>query len=177
MIGEPVPDQPQHVLRDVVGAETFGLRHEQVGLCGLAVVRIEIPFPALGRIAVHQQAGLAPHLAIEILHAQLLAPVGPAFELGPRAHKTVVVQNVYRQAEAAGPSFHVVPDTPFPGFRHHNAFGIVAADGPFHLTGKRARVARVINPHVVHRPPLAAQTRREVGAWRKTGRRSSSCGV
>ena len=103
MIAEPRLDQRQHFLRHRIGHERRRPRHEQICLRGLAVLRIEVPAAAGGRVAVHQQPGAPAHLAIEILHPELLASLGPPREVGGRAQEALVGEDLHRQREALGP--------------------------------------------------------------------------
>ena len=81
VIAEARVDEVQDVLRDRIGFDLVGLRQEEIGLGRLAVLGIEIPLSAFRLAAIHQQPGLAPHVPIEELHAQLLAPLGPGGEV------------------------------------------------------------------------------------------------
>ena len=78
------------------GGEADWARHEQIDLGRLAVIRIEIPLAADRLVAVHQQAGLAAHVAVEILHAQLLAARRPGLERRRRTQEAIVGQDVDR---------------------------------------------------------------------------------
>ena len=51
----------------------------------LSVLAVEIPLAAGWRSTVHQPTGASTHLAVEELHAQLLAATGPGGE-GGRQH-------------------------------------------------------------------------------------------
>ena len=73
MVRKAGRDQLQHVARGLIGREPQGGGHGLNGCGWLAVIGIEVPRPASGMIAVHQQAGLAPHEPVEMLHPQAFA--------------------------------------------------------------------------------------------------------
>ena len=68
--------------------------HEEVSICRVAVLRIIVPLPAGWIIAVHQQAGLAAHLAVEIFHTELFAAIRPGGELVLGAQEPAVGENL-----------------------------------------------------------------------------------
>ena len=89
-------NQLQHFARDRVRFEFREGRHEQISLRRLPVFGIEIPLAALRSFAIHQQAGFAAHLAIEVFHAQLFAAFRPGRKTARRADETCVGKDVYR---------------------------------------------------------------------------------
>jgi hypothetical protein len=80
----------QHLLDRFVGGELHRPAEIHLVRGRLAVVVVVVPLAALGLVAVHQEAGLAPHLAVEPLHPQFLAPLGPGLELGVRTQEPVI---------------------------------------------------------------------------------------
>mgnify|MGYP000482235554 CR=1 FL=1 len=61
-----------------------------------------VELPASRLVAVHQQPGLAAHLAVEILHPQFLAALRPGRELIARAEETVVLTGLDRHGQGIG---------------------------------------------------------------------------
>lgn len=67
----------------------------------LAVVCIKVPGPSdRAAVAIDEQPALAPHLAIEKLHAQLLFAFGPGSEFGATTQETAINMPVDRQVTA-----------------------------------------------------------------------------
>ena len=121
MAGETGADEGDHLLRHCVRFGVGRLRQEQVGLCRGAVLGVEVPAVAGGLVAVHQQAGLAPDHAVEMLHDEAAAARGPGLELLTRDDEAVVGEQVHRHAESRGPVLHLVPQPPFARLGHGDA--------------------------------------------------------
>ena len=100
MVAKSRLDERDNVPRRGVGRAGEWPRHEQVDTRRLAIFDVEIPFAADRLIALHEQAGLAAHVPIEIFHAQLLAARRPGPEGFRRAHETIVGQDVHRHGQA-----------------------------------------------------------------------------
>ena len=112
MVAETRLDQIEHLGHGLVGVEPQRTLAEEPGIGGgLAVVMVEVPLAAGGLVALHQQARLAAHLSVEILHPELLAPLGPGLELRPRGDETVVGQH----ADGEGQILQKLNEAPFPG--------------------------------------------------------------
>ena len=120
MIGKARRDQRQNVRRDGIWLCPLSARNEEARFRRLAILRIIIPHPACGLISLHQQTRHAPHLTIEIFHAELAAAFGPAVEETGRRHKARVGQNLDRYAQRLRPALHSGLHAPFAGLRHAN---------------------------------------------------------
>ena len=93
MIGKSLFYERHHIARDRIRFEALARWRLMIFRQGLTVLGVEIPRPAHRIVAFHQEAGLLTHLAIEIFHAQLLAPVGPARKFIERGDKTIILTN------------------------------------------------------------------------------------
>ena len=125
---------------------------------GLAVVVVIVPLPALGLVAVHQKARLAPHLAVEILHPQRLAALGPVFEFLQRRDEARVLQLPHLQR-------HLVQQLDQPPFPGPGADDLLrpALFGPAQkLSGDRPGIAGIVELGITHVPAGLAQTCREL---------------
>jgi|GEM_PF-3050420 len=167
MIAEPGLDQRQHLLRDCIWRGRPGPGHEEIGARCLPVLRIEIPLAAGRLIAVHQEAGLAAHVAVEIFHAQLLAARGPILERRGRAQEAIVGEGVDRDRELPLPVLQHLPHAPFAGCRDDDALRAVCGNRVRHLPGKTALVLGRIQRHIVDSPARCTQLRGEMTHGRK----------
>ncbi len=118
---------------------------------------VEVPLPAGGLVAIHQQAGLAAHFAVEILHAKLLAPLRPGSEFIARADEPAIEAKLDIDAEAFAPTLLHLEHAPFRCFGGDHAMRYVARNGPRQFTGQRAGVCRIVEPDIVDLPAKAAQ--------------------
>ena len=150
-------DQRQHLPGDGIGCALPGARHEQVSGRGLPVVGVEIPLAARRLVAVHQQSRPAPHVAVEMFQAQLLAARGPGPERLGRAQEAVVRQDVDRQREPRLPACLHLQDPPFAGLGDDDAFRPVAGDGVLQLRGEAAARIGRLQRHIVDRPAQRPQ--------------------
>ncbi len=172
MAGEAPLDRFHHHAGDAVGREAARLRDGEAGGQAAAVLGVEVPAPAGRRVALHQQSGVAAHLAVEELQAELFGRVGAPFpgsllprpvpEPVGRTEEAVVVADLDRQAGEHLPPAHVPQHAPLAGVGADDARGPVPLDGPRHLAREGAGVLRVLQPHVLH-PHAAGRDRpREV---------------
>ena len=118
-----------------------------------AVLGIVVPLATFGGVAIHQQAGLAAHVAVEILHPQRLAALGPSVEFILRADEPGV--RFHRQLERH--VFERLDQAPFAGLggddlRRAGVFG--AAE---QFAGDRTCVFSVVELRVAHIPAALAQ--------------------
>lgn len=77
MVGEAILHQCDDPARRSILLKMRRLGDEQIGLGRLPIIVVEVPLTADGRGAIHQETGLAAHVSVEVLHAQLLAILGP----------------------------------------------------------------------------------------------------
>ena len=145
------------VLRHGIGCKMQGLWHRQIGLGGFAVLCVKIPLPTFGRIAVHEQAGLAAHIAIKILHAQLLAVLGPVFKFAMRAQKPVVGQDCHRNIKTVGPAIEHGLYAPFARLSHAQCRDFVPLNCARDFAGKATAVFGLGQFYVIDGPTCAAQ--------------------
>ena len=101
---EPRAHQVDHLLRHFVGLETRGWwqKARSVGSECLAVVGVEVPFTTARQLALHQNAVLAPHLPVEVLHAQLPPATHMGSKLRVAAQEVAVLQHVQRRVAHGG---------------------------------------------------------------------------
>jgi len=79
---------------DVIRREFGSLRQEHVTFKRFAVLCIIIPLAAFRfAVAAHEQPGFLAHCAIEMLHGEMLAALGPFAKFAKAAHETIVGQN------------------------------------------------------------------------------------
>ena len=171
MVGEAPLHRVHHLAGDGVRRKAARLRDEVAGGQAPAVLGVEVPAPAGGRVAVHQDAGVAAHGAVEEFEAELLGRVGAlARALLPRpfpepvegADEAVVVADGDRQAGERFPTAHVLQHAPLAGVGADDARGAVARGGPRHLARERAGVALVLQPDVLHAHAAGGQGAGEV---------------
>ena len=159
MVGKATRNQRQHILRHRVRPEPDGLRHQQVApRRWLAIFRIIIPFATL-RIARarHQQSGFASHVAIEKLHPQLLARRRPTVEFRMGTEEAVILMDRDRQPETQFPIFQHRAHPPFTCLRHVNGGGVMPRDSARDLGNEAAAIGRIVQFHIIDRPPQRAQ--------------------
>ena len=156
-ITEVVPIARLHKVKHRLGL-SIRRKAERLGelqplLRGLAVVVVEIPFAPCGIVALHQQAGLAAHLAVEILHPQRLAPLGPIFEPFTAGDETVIRQEACRDRRMG----QLVDQTPFPrlGRDYFARAGLLRPAEQ--LADERACVFGVIQPGIAQAPAVILQ--------------------
>ena len=154
MVGKTCLDQINHLAGDRIGGKAQRLRHQKVALRGLAVVMVEIPLAAFRLLAVHQQPGLAAHLAVEILHAQRLAPLSPAIELGMAGDETVVGEDLNIQGRIK--RLQALQHAPLAGFGHADMGGTMPLGSAEQFARKAAAIAGTIQPNIIDLP--AGQT-------------------
>ena len=163
MVAEPVSDQLDDLLRHAIGGEFRAFGRGKPVLWRLAVLAVVIPLAAR-RFAVilHQQSGLAPHLAIEELHPQFLAVVRPGIELGLRADEAVVAQDLDFTGELVRPLLHVLPHAPLACLDHADEARVVPFDRTCEFAGEAPRIVGIVELRVIDRPPRIAQFLREM---------------
>ena len=132
-----------------------------------AVLGVKVPALTNGLVAIHQQPGLAPHLAIEELHRQSLAIVSPFGKLGDRADEAVVGQDFDRARKLVVPFVHRRPHPPFARLDHADATGCVALDRAGDLAGETPGIFRIVERHVIDGPAFTPQRRGEVAHGRE----------
>ena len=155
---KPRLDQRQHLLRHRIRRETRRARAEEIGLGRLAVVMVEIPLPARRLVPLHHQPGLAPHLAIEEFHPQLLAPLGPGAELRLRTEEPVIRQHGHRQRAVLQRGAQ--PPIPRRGGDHLARAHLRRA--PDQFPHDALAVLRIIQPGIGDLPAARAQLFREM---------------
>lgn len=155
-------DQRHHLPRDGIRGEARrGGRHQALGQ-RRAVFGIEVPLPADGLVAFHQQAGLAAHLAVEEFHAVLLPPRCPGAEARQRTEEARVLPDLDRHAGGVLPALHVLQHAPFARMRCHDARGAMVCGGAQHLAAEGLGVGRVVQPHMVDPHAAGGERAREV---------------
>ena len=137
-------------------------RHEQVGIGWLAVVGVIIPAPAGRLVAVHEQVGLAAHLAVEILHPQLLAPLGPAVEAVMAADEAVVLNDHDRHIETVPPALELLAKPPFARFGQDDALVRPLRQRPLDRVGETGAGPGLVEPVIDHPPSRRFQFGREM---------------
>ena len=94
--GEAPGNEIEDLARRRVGSAGEGRAHRpgSPGAKARAVRRVEVEGASRGALALHQEAGLPPHLAVEELHPELPAPLRPLPELRGRAQEVPVGQDL-----------------------------------------------------------------------------------
>ena len=135
-------DQIEHILRDRIRHKAQRLRHHQVARGGFAVIMIEIPLPAYRLIAVHQNIGFAPHIAVEKLHAQRFAALGPVLEFFVTGDEAVIGQDLNGKGSVQTLQFLQQP--PFARFCKPNRCRFVTRRNAEYFAHQRPAVVGVI---------------------------------
>ncbi len=125
---------------------------------------------ALGLVAIHQQPGLAAHLAVEIFHAQRIAAFRPVAKFGDAGDETVVGEDNYFAVELVGPFLDGLLHPPFARFHHVDAARIMAVDSAGDFAGEAAGIAGIVQLHVINCPAGIAQFAGEVAHRREDQR-------
>jgi hypothetical protein len=148
----------EHLLHHRIGREAHGSAEVDIVRCRLAVLVVVVPLAARGLVPLHQEAGLPPHLAVEPLHPEFLAPLGPGLELGMGAEETVVGEEVDGQQAL----FECSDQAELAGFGRQDlgcSRGLGCAQK---LAHDGARVLRIVEPGVADAPSRRLQPRREL---------------
>ena len=176
--GESGVHQCDHLLSDRV--RRYAVRRGYVdgpaAAEALAVLCVEIPLPAFGLAAVHQHTVTPAHLAIEVLHAQLLAPCGVRGEIAYGAEKVAVIAQVERQA---GLGCHVaqrLQHARVSGSGKQQCRGAQPLDVTRQNVCERARVGGLVQLGVMQCPTFCPQRLREVPHGREEERRALLAG-
>ena len=139
MAGEALLHQRHHRTRGLVGFELGRRRHLDSRGQSLAVLAVIVP-AATGRLAVIEQQIVAPpHVAIEELHSQRAPAARPVTEIGGRAKKPRVGQDLDRAPGSVLPAAHVVEHAPFARLGHDDAGGRQVARGTDYLAAEGLR--------------------------------------
>ena len=162
VVRERFRDEVEHGAGCLVRLDAMGRRHKEIGFRGLPVLLVEVPFAALGLFAVHEQAGLAAHFAVEVFHAQFLAALGPSPELFAGADEARIGTDFERHAEAATPGLHIVEHAPFAGLGDGETLRLVNLDGALHFACETAAITVAIEGSIVDAPAELAEFVREV---------------
>ena len=149
MAGEAFTHHANYVLRDGIRLEPKA-RWQVITLSEwLAVFAVEIPLAANGVSAFHQKAGLASHLAVEKLHAELLLALGPLGKLSRCGQKPRIVSDLDGQAERVLPIQHELPDPIFTGLGYNQPAGTMALDSAGDFIGKGAGIVGIIEFYII----------------------------
>ena len=149
MLAEPFGHESHDVLGDGVRGEIRRRRHFVLGRELLPVLRVEVPLFALGLGAVHKHVILAAHVAIEELHPQRAAALGPAAKLADGAEKAVVVADVHLAPRRFVPTPHVFQHAPFAGFGDDDSCCVMAGDSAQDLAPKGGGVGGIVETDVI----------------------------
>ena len=168
MIGELVFDEGDAFSRNLVGFEEGPVGRVHIVLGRTPVLLVVVPFPA-GRLAVvlHQETGALAHLAIEMLHCQMVAIFGPTAKIGDRAKIAVVGQYLDVAIELVGPFGDRLIETPFAGLDDVNLARIVSLNSAGDLSGKAVGVVLVGQFDIIDVPAVLAQFVCEVAHGRE----------
>ncbi len=154
MVGEALLDEIKHLARHSIRREAHRVRVDGALAWRLAVLLVEVPDAALGLIPVHQQAGLAAHLAVEMLHDEFVPALRPGLEIEDRAEEAVVLDDLHRQPEPMPPALDRLLHAPLAGLDDADPLGLVPADGPLDLAVEAAAVAALAKRDVIDRPAI-----------------------
>ena len=132
-------------------------RHRHVALRWLSVFGIEIPLAAFGLFAVEQNAGLAPHIAIEKLHPQLLSAVSPRLKLSMVTNETVIWEDCDGHVEPVRPAIEHCLHPPLSRFGYSNCGGPMPFYCAGEFTSKIVAIFCVVQRDVIDTPTLRTQ--------------------
>lgn len=99
---------------------------------------------------VHEDAGPAPHFAIEELHAQLLPPVRMRGEFLPGTEEMAVGTDLQLQPQPTGRRPQVLLHTPLTRFDNDQSLRTQALRDGNQFRGERTRIVRVFQRPVVN---------------------------
>ena len=136
-------------------------------LSGPRVVGVEVP-PFAGRTcALHQQARLASHLAIEELHRQFGLAGRPVSEPRMRADEAVVLPDSDGCGGPLGEGGQRLRQPPLSAFGQEHPVDRLVGQRPLQLADNGAAVVGIVDPDVAHRDALSLQPLREVAHGRE----------
>ncbi len=132
------------------GSWRMGRGMKRSGSAGLRFSCVEVPAAAGGVVAVHQEAGLAAHLAIEPFHPQFLAPLGPGGEFGAGGDEAVVGERLDGQGAGA----ERLPEPPFAAFGGDDALRVEFGMAAHEFAADRARRVGIVEAAVGDAPAV-----------------------
>lgn len=151
-------DLPRHR----IGGKAQAGRRAVAARQGLAVLGIKVPLPADRPVALHQQAGAPPHVAIEIFHPPGLFRRREGGELVPRTQEPVIGAHLDRQAKPRLPPCHHLFHPPVARLGHHQPVRPVPRHRARHLAVKAMGIGRIVQRDVIDAQPLGPQVGREM---------------
>ncbi len=166
---EAVVDQRNHLAGHRVRCERRTRRHRAGpgGTEGLAVIGVEIPLTADGFVALHQHTMSPTLLAVEVLHAQGLAPLRMRREFAHADEEVAVLADVQRQTAVVGDSLDRLQHPPVARRGHHQLRRSQSVDVGLQLRRQIAAIVGRIQPRVVQRSTRLLQRQREVAHRRE----------
>jgi hypothetical protein len=172
VLGEALPHECDDLACDLIGLEARALGHRTGATLaeGLAVVGVEVPLPAERLVAVHQHRMLAPHLAVEVLHAQLLAAFRMRCELVHGGKEMAVFADVEHEAGVLGHGTQRRQHAGITGCGHHQRLRLELRDQCAQRLGQCGLRPVIAQALVVQRPTGVAQRLREVPHRRQKDR-------
>ncbi len=117
-----------------------------------AVVVVVVELAAGGFAAFHQQVGVTALLAIEVLHAQLLAALGPAGEGCRRGEEACVLEDFPAHAAGLAPRQEVVQQPPLAGAGHQHAITLIQGSQTLCFAGQTLEVVRILQSAFMYLP-------------------------
>ena len=123
----------------------------------LAVFGVEIPFSPDRLLTLQQHPMPSAHVAVEILHPQLLAALAPLPKLLDRTEEAIIFADLDGHTEMCPPAPHLLRQTPFSAFGGDDGGGSALGNRPGELAPQALRVLRVIQRDVTHLEPLLPQ--------------------
>ena len=160
-------DQVQHLPGHGIEVMPKGLRQEEVASRRGPVLGVEVPAPAGGRLALHEEAGTPAHLAVEEFHAQGLAALRPGLEVRVGGQEPPVFQQGHRDPQGGGPAVGLQFQAPFPRLCEVDRRGAMAAHGPLQLAAQGSGIVPVVQPDEIDPPAGGRQSRGEVAHGRQ----------
>ena len=121
IVGKTAIYRLDHVASDLVEDRLRSRGNIALSPPARAVIGVVVPFASRGLVAFHQQSVALAHIAIEVLHPQLLSPVCPVRKILLRCQKARIGQTLHRDTQLLRPALHALTQPVFPGLTDNQA--------------------------------------------------------
>ena len=137
---------------------------------GLAVVMVKVPLPAFGlAVGVQHHLVAAAHVAVEVLHQPLAAPVHKSGQVAPGGQEMLAVHRLAGQGLRCCPVPQLGIEPPFVGLLPLHGLGTIVRGQGGQVVRDGLAVAGVVQRHIAHAVAGRAQLARKVAHGGKDG--------
>ncbi len=153
VVPEPRFNQRQNLLNHLIRFKPQRPLNRHITGGRLAIVVIIVPLVPRRFVALHQQARLAPHVAVKILHPQRFTPLGPSLELRMAGDEPVIGQDMRLDRRV----LQLLDQPPLArlGTDHPDCPGFLCASQQ--LAYDRPCIVGIIQPRIMNIPPILTE--------------------